>query len=150
MRNAWRIIHLTISDMEVMVYPDLPASLSYQMPLSHFYYITACSVFVARYSVRSAIASALWITFIELPPRISEQISSEGRCLLMCEIYLNQFRISLRNFIKDFVDDEEAIGTVEMILILIVLIALVIIFRDQLKTIVNNLFDKITTQSNSV
>ncbi|MBQ3786676.1 MAG: holin, BlyA family protein [Lachnospiraceae bacterium] len=68
----------------------------------------------------------------------------------MCEIYLNQFRISLRNFIKDFVDDEEAIGTVEMILILIVLIALVIIFRDQLKTIVNNLFDKITTQSNSV
>ena len=68
----------------------------------------------------------------------------------MCEIYLNQFRISLRNFIKDFVDDVEAIGTVEMILILIVLIALVIIFRDQLKTIVNNLFDKITTQSNSV
>lgn len=106
--------------------------------------------FDARYSVRSAIASALWITFIELPPRIPEQISSEGRCLFMCEIYLNQFRISLRNFIKDFVDDEEAIGTVEMILILIVLIALVIIFRDQLKTIVNNLFDKITTQSNSV
>ncbi len=68
----------------------------------------------------------------------------------MYEICLNQFRISHRNFIGDFIEDEEAIGTVEMILILIVLIALVIIFRDQLKTIVNNLFDKITTQSNSV
>ncbi len=68
----------------------------------------------------------------------------------MYEICLNRFRICLRNLIGGFIEDEDAIGTVEMILILIVLIALVIIFRDQLKTIVNNLFDKITTQSNSV
>jgi len=57
---------------------------------------------------------------------------------------------SLKGFLGRFMDDEEAIGTVEMILILIVLIALVIIFRDQLKTIVNDLFDKVTSQSNSV
>lgn len=56
----------------------------------------------------------------------------------------------IQEFFSGFIEDEEGIGTVEMILILIVLIALVIIFRDQLKTIVNDLFDKITTQSNSV
>ncbi len=52
--------------------------------------------------------------------------------------------------IRSFFEEEDGIGTVEMILILIVLIALVIIFRDQLKTIVGDLFDKVTTQSNSV
>ncbi len=57
---------------------------------------------------------------------------------------------SLKGFLSNFIEDEEAIGTVEMILILIVLIALVIIFRDHLKTIVNDLFDKVTSQSNSV
>jgi len=52
--------------------------------------------------------------------------------------------------IINFFKEEDAIGTVEMILILVVLIALVLIFKEQLITIVNNIFDKITTQSNSV
>lgn len=52
--------------------------------------------------------------------------------------------------IKDFLVEEDAIGTVEMILILVVLIALVLIFKEQLTTIVNTIFEKITTQSNSV
>lgn len=56
----------------------------------------------------------------------------------------------MKSFIKGFIYEEDAIGTVEMILILVVLIGLVIIFRDQLTTIVNNIFKKITEQSNSV
>jgi|GEM_PF-194021 len=56
----------------------------------------------------------------------------------------------IKEQIRRFFCEEDAIGTVEQILILVVLIALVIIFRDQLKTIVNNIFDKITMQSNSV
>ena len=56
----------------------------------------------------------------------------------------------VKRIIKGFICEEDAIGTVEMILILVVLIGLVIIFRDQLTTIVNNIFKKITTQSNSV
>jgi len=52
--------------------------------------------------------------------------------------------------IRDFIYEEDAIGTVEMILILIVLIGLVILFRDKLTKIVNTLFEKITKQSNSV
>ena len=56
----------------------------------------------------------------------------------------------IKNQLRRFICEEDGIGTVEQILILVVLIALVIIFRDQLKTIVNTIFDKITMQSNSV
>lgn len=52
--------------------------------------------------------------------------------------------------IKNFIKEEDGIGTVEMILILVVLIGIVIIFRDKLTKIVNDIFDKITKQSNSV
>lgn len=52
--------------------------------------------------------------------------------------------------LKNFIYEEDAIGTIEMILILVVLIGLVIIFRDKLTTIMNTIFDKITKQSNSV
>ena len=56
----------------------------------------------------------------------------------------------VKNFFLGFLKEEDAIGTVELILILVVLIGLVIIFRDQLTTIVNNIFKKITEQSDSV
>lgn len=46
--------------------------------------------------------------------------------------------------------DNRGIGTVEMILILVVLIALVLIFKEQMTTIVTNIFKTITTQSGKV
>ena len=52
--------------------------------------------------------------------------------------------------LKRFFVEEEAIGTVEMILILVVLIGLVIIFKNQLTTLVNNIFKTITERSNSI
>ena len=48
------------------------------------------------------------------------------------------------------IKDERGIGTVEMILILVVLIALVLIFKEQLTELVENIFDKITRQSSRV
>lgn len=51
---------------------------------------------------------------------------------------------------KRFVCEETAVGVVEIILILVVLIGLVLIFKDQLTTIVNSIFDKISSQSDSV
>ena len=41
-------------------------------------------------------------------------------------------------------------GTVEIILIIVVLVGLVIIFKNQITAIVNNIFNKITTQTNKV
>ena len=46
--------------------------------------------------------------------------------------------------------DERGIGTVEMILILVVLIALVLIFKEQLTDLVNTIFEKISSQSSRI
>ncbi|HIU03370.1 MAG TPA: holin, BlyA family protein [Candidatus Onthocola gallistercoris] len=52
--------------------------------------------------------------------------------------------------IKQFITDDDAVGVVEIILILVVLIGLVIIFKSQLTSLVNSIFDKITSQSSSI
>lgn len=49
-----------------------------------------------------------------------------------------------------FAVEEDAIGVVEIILILVVLIGLVIIFKEQLVSLVNSILSKITSQSNSI
>ena len=52
--------------------------------------------------------------------------------------------------VQAFLKDELGITTVEIILILVVLISLVIIFKKQLTNLVNKIFSKITSQSNSI
>ena len=51
---------------------------------------------------------------------------------------------------RDFMKEEDGMGTVEIILIIVVLIGLVMIFKIQLTNIVNEIFDKIATQSRSI
>ena len=51
---------------------------------------------------------------------------------------------------KDFAGEEDGVGVVEIILILVVLIGLVIIFKKQLTSLVKNILSKITSQSNSI
>ncbi|MBO5158905.1 MAG: hypothetical protein J6B94_04835 [Lachnospiraceae bacterium] len=51
---------------------------------------------------------------------------------------------------KQFMKDESGITTVEIILILVVLIALVLIFKEQMTDIVNNIFKTITSQSGKI
>ena len=52
--------------------------------------------------------------------------------------------------LREFVQEEDAVGVVEIILILVVLIGLVMIFKDQLTSLVKNILSKITKQSNSI
>lgn len=49
-----------------------------------------------------------------------------------------------------FMKEEQGIGVVEVILILVVLIGLVIIFKSQLTDLINTIFDKITSESGSI
>ena len=53
-------------------------------------------------------------------------------------------------YMKEFVAEEDAVGVVEVILILVVLISLVVIFKQQLTSLVKNILSKITKQSNSI
>ncbi|MBQ7919618.1 MAG: hypothetical protein IJ324_06735 [Lachnospiraceae bacterium] len=48
------------------------------------------------------------------------------------------------------VESNAGMGTVEIILIIVVLIGLVIIFKGQITELVNDIFDKITSQANKV
>lgn len=52
--------------------------------------------------------------------------------------------------LQSFLREEDGVGVVEIILILVVLISLVLIFKEQLTSIVNTIFKKIVSQSNSV
>lgn len=51
---------------------------------------------------------------------------------------------------KNFLIEEDGVGVVELVLIIVVLIALVIIFRDRLKTLVNNIFNTIDKNAKKV
>lgn len=53
-------------------------------------------------------------------------------------------------YMKEFVAEEDVVGVVEIILILVVLISLVVIFKQQLTSLVKNILSKITKQSNSI
>ena len=51
---------------------------------------------------------------------------------------------------RDFLTEEDGVGVVEIILILVVLISLVVIFKKQLTSLVNSILSKITSQSNGI
>lgn len=50
----------------------------------------------------------------------------------------------------NFLREEDGMGTVELILIIVVLIGLVIIFKTQLRSLVESVFEKITNDSKTV
>lgn len=54
------------------------------------------------------------------------------------------------DFLRGFKEDESAVGVVELILILVVLIGLVVIFRDQLTTIIGTIFERIASDSAAI
>ena len=56
----------------------------------------------------------------------------------------------MRQKVKEIIKEENGAVVIETILVIVVLIALVLIFKNQLTTLVNNIFDKITSQSRLV
>lgn len=51
---------------------------------------------------------------------------------------------------QNFLREEDAIGVVELILILVVLIGLVVIFKSQLTSLVNTIFKSVTSDATSL
>ena len=65
--------------------------------------------------------------------------------------------IAMKNYLrmrneglKDFLREEDGVGVVEVILILVVIIGLVLIFKEQLNTLVESLFETINDKAGSV
>lgn len=55
--------------------------------------------------------------------------------------------MKIKEIMKDFINEEDAIGIVEIILILVILIAIIVIFRKKIIDIVTDAFDSITKNS---
>lgn len=56
----------------------------------------------------------------------------------------------MRKFWRKFWNDQRGMGVVEVILIIVVLIGLVIIFKTRITGVVNDIFEKIVSQSSSI
>ena len=56
----------------------------------------------------------------------------------------------LKNRVRENLTEKKGVGVVEVILILVVLIGLVIIFKSQLTSLVQDIFKKITSESSGI
>ena len=52
--------------------------------------------------------------------------------------------------IREFWKDEQGVGVIDLVLVLVVLIGLVIIFKKQITTLLQNIFKEINSQSKEV
>ena len=55
----------------------------------------------------------------------------------------------LKSF-RQFLTEEDGMGTVEVILIIVVLVGLVIIFKENITEVVNSIFTNITNQTKKI
>ncbi len=55
--------------------------------------------------------------------------------------------LELKNW-RQLITEEDGMGTVEIILIIVVLVGLVLIFKENITDIVESIFSKITKQTN--
>ena len=60
------------------------------------------------------------------------------------------FKQKAINALQDFLRDESGMGTVEVILIIVVLIGLVIVFKQQIDGLVENIFKTIKNDTKSI
>jgi len=63
---------------------------------------------------------------------------------------LLSIRKRIKEVLSDAAGDDRGIGVVEVILILVVLIGLVVIFRDQLTGIINDIFGRIAEDAGNI
>ncbi|MBQ6696302.1 MAG: hypothetical protein IJN16_06325 [Lachnospiraceae bacterium] len=61
--------------------------------------------------------------------------------------WLDEKVIAAKSFL---VQKNEGMGTVEIILIIVVLIGLVVLFKEQITDLVKDIFNKITKQANKI
>lgn len=88
---------------------------------------------------------------------LGENTHGSGIFVLLCigDVFIpitagKEREVGIMKLISEFWKEEDAVGVVEVILILVVLIGLVLIFKKQLVSLVNSLMEKVTNQSNTV
>lgn len=75
------------------------------------------------------------------------KVTNKLRKIEECMIILKHKALGM---LSDFVNDESGMGTVEVILIIVVLIGLVIVFKQQIDGLVENIFKTIKSDTKSI
>ncbi len=63
---------------------------------------------------------------------------------------LNEILFKTKSTLSGMAHDDRGMGTVEVVLIIVVLVGLVIIFKDQITEIVNSIFESISENVSTV
>lgn len=58
--------------------------------------------------------------------------------------------MKMRQELQGFLREEDGVGVIELVLILVVLIGLVIIFKEQINKLLENIFKEINSQAKEV
>lgn len=58
--------------------------------------------------------------------------------------------LKAKNGLREFVEDENGAGVIELVLIIVVLIGFVFLFKDKIGTLLNTVFSKINSQAESI
>ena len=64
--------------------------------------------------------------------------------------YLRYLKQKLAKSFKSYIDDEEGAGVIELVLILVVLIGLVLVFKDKIGVLLNNIFGNINSSADAI
>lgn len=78
---------------------------------------------------------------------VGESEREEGK---MEEESASECKASKKTAIQQLLEDERGIGVIEIILILVILIGLVLLFKDQITSIVNSAFGKIASDATTI
>lgn len=57
---------------------------------------------------------------------------------------------TIKEAVNDFFQEDDGVGVIEVVLILVVLISLVLIFKKQITTLLNDIFKQISSKSKEV
>ena len=68
----------------------------------------------------------------------------------MCDPGKGGESLEKRELLRSFFLEEDGVGVIEVVLILVVLIGLVIIFKEQITKLLENIFKEVNSQSKEV
>lgn len=63
---------------------------------------------------------------------------------------MNNIMNNIKREAKKFWNDEDGMGVVEVVLIIVVLVGLVVLFKKQITDLVNSVLSKMTNQANKI
>ena len=63
----------------------------------------------------------------------------------------SKFKSKIKSYwsLKHFLNDSRGIGTIEMVLLIVIILGILILFRDYIQALIANIFSKIDSQINN-